>query len=143
MKTLLWLDDLRDPSEGEWIEKYAPDYLIEDCEIVWVKNYDTFVAWIKANGLPHKIAFDNDLGEDIAKSKVLKGMSKKQARVEKKYTPTGMDACEWVVDYCIDHDKRFPEWVVQSANPVGVKNISSLIINFIKHSEIARNLPPL
>lgn len=143
MKTLLWLDDLRNPFEDEWVEKFAPDFLAGDCEIIWVKSYNDFTKWIKANGLPTKIAFDHDLGEDVAKSKVIKGMSKRQARKEKRETPTGMDACEFVVDYCIDKGLRFPEWVVQSANPVGAKNISSLIINFIKHSEVARNFPPL
>ncbi len=142
--TLLWLDDMRDPFTGEWIAKYAPKFLLTvTTRIVWVKTYDEFRAWIVANGLPHMVAFDHDLGEDVAKAKVIKGMSKRQARKEKRLTFSGMDACEWLVDYCIDKAIEFPRWVVQSANPVGAKAISSLIINFIKHSEKHRNAPPL
>lgn len=143
MDKLLWLDDLRNPFEGEWLEKFAPEYLSGDCEIVWVKDYHAFTDWIKKNGLPTKIAFDHDLGEDVAKGKVAKGMSKRQARKEKRLTPTGLDAVEWVVDYCIDKGLEFPKWVIQSANPVGVENMRSLILNFIKHSDKARNHPPL
>ena len=42
---------------------------------------------------------------------------------------TGMDCAKWLVDFCIDNDKRIPDYFVQSANPVGAKNIASLINN--------------
>ena len=112
--TILWLDDMRNPFEDSWIHDYAPQFLEET--IVWVKNYDSFVGWIKNNGLPHTIAFDHDLGEDIARE-----------------TISGYDCAKWLVEYCIDNDLNLPNWIVQSANPVGKDNINGLLNNYLKH----------
>ena len=113
---LLWLDDMRNPFKDNWVYDYAPQFLEET--IVWVLNYDEFVEWIKYNGLPHTIAFDHDLGEDVARDKVSKGMSKRQARIQKREI-SGYDCAKWLVEYCMDNDLDLPNWIVQSANPVG------------------------
>jgi hypothetical protein len=63
MKKLLWLDDMRDPQTDTWLMSYAPDFDEDRDNVVWVKNYEDFVAWITENGLPYKIAFDHDLGQ--------------------------------------------------------------------------------
>jgi hypothetical protein len=61
MKTLLWLDDYRDPMQGQWLV-FSP---IADAEyeVHWVKSYDEFVDWITKNGLPTGICFDHDLSD--------------------------------------------------------------------------------
>ena len=128
---LLWLDDMRNPFKDNWIHDYAPQFLEET--IVWVKNYDEFVKWIKYNGLPHTIAFDHDLGEDVARDKVSKGMSKRPARIQKRETISGYDCAKWLVEYCMDNDLDLPNWIVQSANPVGKDNINGLLNNYLKH----------
>ncbi len=48
MKTLLWLDDIRDPFVGDWLMSYAPRFAYGDGEVVWVKNFDEFVSHIKS-----------------------------------------------------------------------------------------------
>ena len=106
---LLWLDDMRNPFKDNWVYDYAPQFLEET--IVWVLNYDEFVEWIKYNGLPHTIAFDHDLGETIG----------------------GYDCAKWLVEYCIDNDLDLPNWIVQSANPVGKDNINGLLNNYLKY----------
>lgn len=58
MAKLLWLDDWRNP------EHYAPEF---DGEIIWVKSYNEFDAWIQANGLPDMISFDYELGKGLNK----------------------------------------------------------------------------
>lgn len=126
---LLWLDDIRNPFDGDWIKKYAPRFE-NDGEIIWVKNYNDFIQWIIKNDLPYMIAFDHDLGEDVAKAKVAKGMSKKQARLQKKEAISGYECAKWLVDYCIDNDAELPLFVVQSANPVGKENIMKLLNNY-------------
>jgi hypothetical protein len=108
-KTLLWLDDERNPFNGNWVAIYAPGYV--EGNIVWVKNYDDFVEWIENNSLPAMICFDHDLGGD----------------------KTGYDAAKYVVNYCFDHGVSIPRYNIQSANPVGVKNINQLIQGAIKH----------
>ena len=49
MKKLLWLDDMRDPFTGTWLLSYAPDFDENRENVVWVKNYEDFVAWITEN----------------------------------------------------------------------------------------------
>jgi hypothetical protein len=131
-KNLLWLDDLRNPHEGKWIEEFAPDYL-NSGSIIWVLNYEEFIEWIRKNGLPEMICFDHDLGEDVAIKLVSKGFNKKKAREVKKLAKSGYDCAKWLVDYCIDHDLQIPDWNVQSANPVGKENINGLLNNAKKH----------
>ena len=69
MKTLLWIDDVRNPFVGDWLLEWAPEYYYGmdegTHEVVWVKHYDGFVDLIQENGLPTEIGFDHDLA-DIA-----------------------------------------------------------------------------
>lgn len=113
MKTLLWLDDLRDPKDTLWSEWIINSgYDLSELNIVWVKNYVEFIEHINTEGLPDVIGFDHDLGESDEM--------------------TGFDCAKWLVDYCIDNEKDLPKWLIQSANPVGAKNISGLLISYLK-----------
>lgn len=116
MKTILWLDDIRDPFnniEWKWMIQYLKEeYLeIEDepCEAYWVKTQPDFEKYITQNGLPDLISFDNDLGVGYGE---------------------GYDCAKWLVEYCMDNDKELPEWYVHSANPVARENIEKLLNNF-------------
>jgi hypothetical protein len=133
MKTLLWLDDIRNPFVGDWLMSYAPRFAYGDGEVIWVKNFDEFVNHIKFKGIPDMISFDHDLGEDVAISKVKMGTSKRQARKEKKETKSGYDCAKWLVDYCLDKEIPIPVFGVHSANPVGAENIRGLLNNAKKH----------
>jgi hypothetical protein len=133
MKTLLWLDDIRNPHTENWLRDYAPQFCGGEGKVVWVKNYDEFVNHIRFNGLPDMISFDHDLGEDVAKERVSNGMSKRQARMKKKETKSGYDCTKWLVDYCLDKGLTIPYFGVHSANPVGAENIRGLLNNARKH----------
>jgi hypothetical protein len=126
---VLWLDDMRDPKDTFWF-RFFPTYNID--EVVWVKNYVEFTSWITINGLPELICFDHDLGDDIAREKVEKGMSKRQARREKRETLSGHDCAKWLVEYCMSNDIDLPKYISQSANPVGKENILKLLTNYSK-----------
>lgn len=101
---LLWLDDERDPSEAKW-KIYFP---IAQPEVIWVKSYREFVDWINQNGMPMAICFDHDLGNG----------------------PSGFDAAKWLTEYCLEVAAPLPRWCIQSANPIGRKNIASLLDSF-------------
>lgn len=119
LKTLLWLDDVRDPFDTKinWLV-FSP--IEQPFEVVWVKKYHEFVDWITRNGLPDAICFDHDLSDiHINKS----------TYIEK----TGYDTAKWLVGYCIDNNKQIPLYNIQSANPVGKKNIDDLLKNYIKY----------
>ncbi|MCS7468297.1 hypothetical protein NZK35_16720, partial [Stieleria sp. ICT_E10.1] len=102
--TLVWLDDERDPSDDRW-HGYFP---IPNPTVEWVKTYGAFVDWVTANGLPDAICFDHDLGDQ----------------------ESGFDAAKWLTEYCLERNKPLPAWEIQSANPIGKENITSILHSF-------------
>ncbi len=114
-KVLLWLDDIRNPFIETWLDDYVPEFSGNNgSRLVWVKTYDEFVSYISQNGLPTTIAFDHDLGSG---------------------TNNGYDCTKWLVDYLMKTNLDVPDYVIQSANPVGKTNISSLLDNYQKFRE--------
>ena len=103
-KTLLWLDDERDPADDRW----HPYFPISDPRIVWLRTYNEFVQWVSASGLPDAICFDHDLGEQ----------------------KSGFDAAKWLTEYCLEENRPLPLWNIQSANPIGRENIISILRSF-------------
>jgi len=105
----LFLDDIRtidmvyDPSR--------------EAEFDIVRTYDDFVDYIKQNGLPEFISFDNDLGLDKSGQHV---------------APDGYAAAKWLV-YESGLDLRPLKFHVHSANPVAARQIEGLLNNYIKH----------
>lgn len=110
-KQVLWLDDMRCPTEFGW-DKYISFYCRDDYDVTWVKSYDEFVNFISTNELPHYIFFDHDLG-----------MNK-----------SGMDCMKYLVNYLQDNNINPHSVIVrsQSSNPVGRENMLSLFNCFVK-----------
>ena len=106
MKTLLWLDDYRDPRKDDWGKVFSP--IGSTNNIIWVKSYEEFTQYINNNSLPDGICFDHDLGEE----------------------KTGYDCAKWLVNYCMNNNLQLPVYAIQSANPVGKENIDKLLTNF-------------
>ncbi len=127
MKRLLWLDDIRDPKEGNWL-RYSP--LDVPFETIWVKSYVEFVTWIKDNGLPDAICFDHDLADNFELREESDINDWFNLEEGKEYT--GYDCAKWLVDYCMDEGKKLPLWSIQSANPTGAENINCFLKNFKK-----------
>lgn len=111
-KTLLWLDDIRDPMDERWENWIEQNFGIRFQHIIWVDSYESFVNLIKERGLPDAVSFDHDLGDTSSDEK------------------TGYDCCKYMVDYCIDNDKEFPMYRIQSDNAPGRENIDKYIQNF-------------
>ncbi|MBB1151444.1 hypothetical protein H4K35_15260 [Myroides sp. NP-2] len=82
-------------------------------EFIGVRTYTEFINYINQNGLPDFISFDHDLGLE----------------------ESGFDCAKWLVNYCLDKKIGLPEFTVHSQNPVGKKNIESLLNNFIKNND--------
>lgn len=122
--TLLWLDDVRDPLQNDWLV-FSP---ITPTEVVWVKSYKEFINWINERGLPEAICFDHDLA-DISYNPE-KGQS-----MFVYHEKTGYDCTKWLVDYCLDNNLDLPLYNIQSANPVGKANIDGCLKNYIKHKQ--------
>lgn len=128
----LFLDDIRTPEE---VFGYINAQIYK--EEWWIcRNYTQFIAFVrKANVLITHISFDHDLGEDEAKEKIAKGMSKRKARGEKKLAKSGYDCAKWLIEYCIEREMKLPAILIHTANPVGRKNLEFLFNNYKKHCE--------
>ncbi len=103
----LFLDDVRD------VSMVYPNMTNND--FVVVRTYDDFVAYIRENGLPSFISFDNDLGVDD--NDVL--------------LPEGYDAAKWLV-YESNLNLEDLKFKVHSANPVASIQIESLLNNYLR-----------
>jgi hypothetical protein len=45
---------------------------------------------------------------------------------------TGKTAADYLVQYCLDNDKKFPSWYVHSDNTSGKSNIIGVILNYLR-----------
>lgn len=104
----LFLDDVRT------LSMVYPNNLESDWDIV--RNYQDFVTYIKRNGLPFFISFDNDLGLDQ----------------DGQVAPDGYAASKWLV-YESGLDLRGLRYHVHSANPVAAEQIRGLLDNYLKY----------
>jgi hypothetical protein len=129
MDTLLWIDDLRDPLEGDWLV-FSP--IPHPYKVHWVKSYGEFIGWIEENGLPTGIAFDHDLADNFSLREDSEIGDWYDLDNNKEYT--GYDCAKYVVDYCLDNDVPLPKFNSHSANSVGKENILKLLTNFLKHN---------
>lgn len=87
---------------------WLDDLRIPSKEYKWIKDYKEFINHIETYGLPDFISFDHDLGEE----------------------ETGYDCAKWLVEYCLNNDKKLPNFKVHSMNPIGKRNIEYLFKNF-------------
>ena len=104
----LFLDDIRT------IEMVYDKSMEAEFEIV--RTYHDFVNYIKLNGLPEFISFDNDLGLDE----------------NGEIAPDGYAAAKWLV-YQSGLDLRRLKFKVHSANPIAAEQIKGLLNNYINH----------
>lgn len=92
----LFLDDIRS------VDMVYDKSMERDFDIV--RSYEEFTEYIKKNGLPQFISFDNDLGLDH------KG----------EVAPDGYAAAKWLV-YESGLDLRYLKFKVHSANPIAAE----------------------
>lgn len=107
-KLKLFLDDLRS------VEMIYDKTEADSFDIV--RTYDDFVMYIKSNGLPDFISFDNDLGLDA----------------NEEVAPDGYACAKWLV-YESGLDLSNLKFKVHSANPVAAEQIRGLLTNYINH----------
>ena len=103
----IFLDDIR-TIDMVYKEPY-PEFVI-------LRSYDEFVSYIKENGIPEFISFDNDLGEDEKGNILLDGYA----------------CAKWLV-YESAMDLSNLKFKIHSSNPVARVQIESLLNNYIKH----------
>ena len=102
----LFLDDIRT------VDMVYP---ATDINFVIVRSYDACIAYIKENGLPEFMTFDNDLGEDENKNLL----------------PDGYAVAKWLV-YESGLDLTDFKFNVHSGSAVDKGRIESLLNNHIR-----------
>lgn len=119
----MYLDDIRHPTMT------YPETL--NCQWLVVRSYDEFVEQIKLKGIPTFVSFDHDLSIEhypvMEKDGGVSNMTKIPYETYKE--KTGYDCAKWMVDYCMEHNKKIPAFGVHSMNPVGRENIQSYLEN--------------
>jgi hypothetical protein len=121
----LFLDDERDPYKVTWVEMPLGPWEI-------VRSYAEFVKTITEKGLPSFVAFDHDLADEHYR----RSMYNPDRHYSNYYTDgtfkekTGYECAVWLVNYCIDNNTDFPQYVVHSMNPIGKENIVSYIESY-------------
>ena len=112
----IFLDDIRLPKMSHNLNRgLGAEYSNIDQWVI-VREYFEFVNVIKNNFDKVKlISFDHDL-----------------ACYKNDREWTGKDAADFVINYCFDNNKKFPNWYVHSDNTSGKRNIISAITNYLK-----------
>lgn len=123
MSYYLFLDDNREVADVKWCDLPAQNYVI-------VRSYAEFVDYITKHGLPVYITFDHDLGIEHYPRGPQTG--REVIEYDKYREKTGYHCARWLVDYCLDNNKKLPQWNVHSMNVVGRKNIIQLLANFAR-----------
>ena len=131
---VLFLDGQRNPDDVTWEQfpRFEATFT--------VRNYDAFVAQITKSGVPGFVCFDHDLADehyvDMLKENESDPVKQLEAIVDYGTEKTGYDCAKWLVDYCANNGRKFPQYVVHSINPVGRERIAGYIANAKKHLNI-------
>lgn len=114
----LYLDDVRTPTEGNWII---------------ARNYEEFVEIINREGLENfsVISLDHDLGDSAMREFYSNVYVNDKLDYNNITEKTGLDCAKFLIESSMDLGKKLPQIYVHSANPVGTVNIIELINNWL------------
>jgi hypothetical protein len=131
MSYVLFLDDVRNPDDVTWA------MFPRDETTIIVRSYETFVRHVVLSGVPDFVCFDHDLADEhyvaMLKENESDPIKQLEAIVDYGKEKTGYDCAKWLVDYCADNKKKFPEYIVHSMNPAGKERISGYVENAKKN----------
>ena len=124
-KLKLYLDDVRTPTDPEWIV---------------ARNYDEFVNIVLKIGIDsfEVISLDHDLGDTAMKEYFNNVAPNYQLNYENITEKTGLDCAKWLIEHFLTTNNEtnnfnFPLIYTHSANPIGSANIMGYVNNFLKN----------
>lgn len=100
-----------------------------------VRNYRSFCnaindLFLHTGGLPQFISFDHDLADEHYSENMVDPILYNEMYPSFK-EKTGFDCAKWLVEFCLDRNLQMCAFQVHSMNPVGKKNIESLLSSFV------------
>ena len=112
----VFLDDIRFPNMSHNINKGLGVNYSHSKRWIIIRDYFEFIKFCKENFDDIElISFDHDLA---------------CYRHGKEFT--GKDATDFLIKYCLDTGKKFPNWYVHSDNTAGKNNIIGAIVSYMK-----------
>ena len=116
---IIFLDDIRVPSMSHNVDKgLGIDYSDKDKWVI-TRDYFDFIDLVNKHfDKINLISFDHDL-----------------ACYKDGVEYTGKSAVDYLIDYCLDNNKKFPDWYAHTDNTSGKRNIIGAILNYINKVE--------
>jgi hypothetical protein len=116
---IVFLDDIRIPSMSHNVDKgLGVDYSDKNKWVI-VRDYFDFIDLVdKHFDKIDLISFDHDL-----------------ACYKDGVEYTGKSAVDYLIDYCLDNNKKFPDWYAHTDNTSGKRNIIGAVLNYINKVE--------
>jgi hypothetical protein len=116
---IVFLDDIRIPSMSHNVDKgLGVDYSDKNKWVI-VRDYFDFIDLVdKYFDKIDLISFDHDL-----------------ACYKDGVEYTGKSAVDYLIDYCLDNNKKFPDWYAHTDNTSGKRNIIGAVLNYINKVE--------
>lgn len=124
MEYYLFLDDERFPHNVKWMHMPVYPWIV-------VRNFNEFKSTIEEKGIPKFISFDHDLADQHYQAMLKECNGEKN--VDYGTEKTGYDCAKWLVDYCLEHTYKIPDFQVHSLNPIGKENIETYLNNSAKY----------
>jgi hypothetical protein len=116
----LYLDDIRLPSMSHNNKKGLGENFSDTKEWKIVRDYFEFINVvekefdkIKLISLDHDLACYDDNNSEL----------------------TGKSAADFLINYCIENNKKIPDWYVHSDNTTGKSNIKSVMLSYMSFVE--------
>jgi hypothetical protein len=115
----VFLDDIRVPKMSHNETRGLGMQYSNTKDWVIIRDYFDFIDFVKNNfDKIDLISFDHDLacykdGQEF----------------------TGKNAVDYLINFCLDNDKQFPDWYAHTDNTTGRKNINSTNLNYLNRIE--------
>jgi len=121
----IFLDDIRTPISTRHVQLPRASWKV-------VRDYKGFCNAInqyhnKYNGVPRFIAFDNDLDAEHYRDSMFGDPARYNDYYDTFQEKTGYDCAKWLIEFCRSKQLRIPDFICHSMNPVGKKNIESIL----------------
>lgn len=122
-KKRIYLDDVRTPTDKDWVV---------------VRNYDEFVNLIRLTGLENidVISLDHDLGDSAMFEYYNNVKDNYQLDYSNITEKTGYDCCKFLVSVSMEKNIPLPQIYVHSANPIGSANMMGYVNNYFMNCRL-------
>ena len=112
----IFLDDKRIPNMSHSEGRGLGNAYSSESKWIIVRDYFEFVDVVDKNfGNINLVSFDHDL-----------------ACYKDEQEFTGKNAADYLINYCLDNNKKFPNWYVHSDNTSGKSNIIGAILHYLR-----------